>query len=499
MFARRSRVLRAVLPGALGLALVAGCGSRLSQGELIALNGGSVTTVTEDTGGTGAATGTDTGPTATNPGVAAPSALPLPTAAGGTAPRPGPSSSALPVPGTATPSNKNHNAGSAASTGAAAAALRTDNKPITICSVSELGGPAGAALAQGVNGAQAWVGDVNSHGGVAGHQIRLMVKDSGSDPNVALADARDCVENQGAVALVASMAPFTSRGMMPYLQSKGVPAIGGDCGSSAWNDSPVLFNQCATVENNYWALSYEAAHAGAANNKFAFLTCQEAQTCAEGKHWEIEERFAEKNGLNLVYTKVFSLTQLDFTSECSAMKAAGATTVLTVADPSALQRLGQSCARQGFNPIWTQPYASVNPDTPTKAGLGNIRLEMPVMPFCCVTGKDAQNATYQRYVTDFQRYGGSRPAGPAAVIGFTAGLLFERFLTDVAKTTPTVTSAALLKVAGEIKHETLGGSVAPINLTTGQKTPDSRCWFTMVARNGGAWQVPNGLKPTCRQ
>jgi branched-chain amino acid transport system substrate-binding protein len=473
--------------------LMAGCGSRLSQAELVAMNGASTNVVTTDPN-TAANVPTANVPTAGLPaGPAATGNLPV----------------ASPAPGAATPKaagQKVQPGGTGAASGAvehaagaATAALKTDNKPITICSVSELGGPAGAALAQGVNGLQAWVGDVNSHGGVAGHQIRLIVKDSGSDPNVALSHARTCVENEGAVALVASMAPFTSRGMMPYLQSKGVPAIGGDCGSSAWNDSPVLFNQCATVENNYWALSYEAARAGAANNKFAFLTCQEAQTCAEGKHWVIDEKFPQKNGLDLVYTKVFSLTQLDFTAECSAMKAAGATTVLTVADPSALQRLGQSCARQGYNPIWSQPYASVNPDTPTKAGLGNIRLEMPVMPFCCLSGKDAQNAAYQRYLTSFERFGGDRPPGPAAAIGWTAALLFEKFVTVAARTTPTITSAALLQAAGGITKETLGGLIAPMSLKSGQNTPDSRCWFIMVAADGGAWQTPDGLKPTCRK
>jgi branched-chain amino acid transport system substrate-binding protein len=295
------------------------------------------------------------------------------------------------------------------------------------------------------------------------------------------------------------MAPFTSRGMMPYLQSKGIPAIGGDCGSSAWNDSAVMFNQCPTVETNYWMLAYEAGRAQTANKNFGFLTCQEAQTCAEGKHWILDEKFPEKNGLKLAYNKVFSLTQLDFTSECSAMKSAQVTTVMVVADPSALQRLGQSCARQGFNPVWVQPYASVNPDTQTKAGLANIILTMPVMPFCCISGADARNPAYQRYLEDFQRYGGGNAAGPAAPIGFTAGLLFERFLTEVAKTTPTVTSAALLKAAGGIKKETLGGAVGPMTLTPGEKTPDSKCWFTMVAKDGGAWQVPNGLRMTCRK
>lgn len=492
MSSRRFRVL----PALVALSLLGGCGSRLQQDELIALNGGQTTTVAPD----GAlAPGLDTGAQVTVPGAVTPGAGPVASpAAGGTGPaQPG---TGTPVPGTAAKPGKSGKpaAGGGGSAGPAQVALKTDGKPITICSISELGGPAGAALAQGVNGMQAWVGDVNSRGGVAGHQIRLIVKDSGSDPNVALSHARDCVENQGAVAIVGSMAPFTSRGLMPYLQSKGVPAIGGDCGSSAWNDSPVMFNQCAAVPTNYWSLAAEAARSGAANKKYAFLYCQEAQTCAEGKKYMIDEKFATQNGLELAYSKQFSLTQLDFTSECSAMKSAGVTAVTIIADPSALQRLGQSCARQGFNPIYSLSYGSVYPDTPTKAGLANIRLAMPVAPFCCLTGKDAENPAFTRYTTAFQRYGGGKPLGPAGVIGYTAGLLFERFLTEVAETTPTVTSPALLKAAGGIKKETLGGLVAPVTLTPGQKTPDARCWWFMEAKNGGTFTAPAGLRSTCR-
>ncbi|WP_019875921.1 ABC transporter substrate-binding protein [Sporichthya polymorpha] len=494
-------VVAPALASALALVLLAGCGTRLTQDELVAMNGGTVTAVpgsepggapSDISGGVPGAVPADPGAPAVDPNAAAPGAQPGATpAAGGTAARPG-TTTATTAPGTG-------GSGGGRKSGPATAALKTDNKPLTVCSVSELGGPAGAAFAQGIAGLQSWVGDVNSRGGVAGHKIRVVVKDSNSDPNVALAHARTCVENEGAVALVGSLSPLSNRGMQKYLESKGVPSIGGDCGSSTWNDSPVFFNQCPSVESNYWMLAYEAARAGTENKKLGFLYCQEAQTCAEGKKWWIDNQFPQKNGLELAYSKQFSLTQLDFTSECSAMKSAGVTVVMAVVDPSGLQRMGQSCARQGYNPVWSQPYASVYPDTPKKAGLGNIVLSMPVMPFDGITGKDAQNPTYQRYLTAYQRYGDGKPPGPSAVIGFTAGLLFERFVTEVAQKSPSVTSAALLQAASGIKKETLGGAIAPANFTTGEKTPDSKCWFLQVARDGGAFTAPNGLKQTCRK
>ncbi|GAA0616755.1 hypothetical protein GCM10009547_18570 [Sporichthya brevicatena] len=474
----------------LALALLTGCGSRLSQDELIALNPGTASVVAPDAPAAepadvvGAPVPASGAAAAVDPAVAAPtsSAAPAGGTVGGAAP--------TPTPGTG--------GARTAADRTAPAAPKTDNQPITICSVSEMGGPAGAAIAQGVNGLQAWVGDVNSRGGVHGHRIRLIVRDSNSDPNVALSHVRACVENDGAVALVGGMATLTAAGYRSYLESKRVPSIGGDCGTYVYNSSPVFFNQCAAPETSVWAIAQEAAKAGTANKKFAFLYCQEASACANGRRWMVDDGFARRNGLDLAYAKQFSLTQLDFTSECTAMKAAGVTVVSAIVDPSGLQRMGQSCARQGFNPVWVQLYASVYADTATKPGLGNIRLQMPTMPFCCLTGKDAQNAAFQRYLTSFERYGGLRAPGPAVPLGWTSGVLFERFLDEVAKVSPTVTSAALLQAADGIKKETLGGLVPAINLTAGEKTPDSGCWFVMEARNGGPFGAPDGLRLTCR-
>ncbi len=478
-----------VLPAVLALALLAGCGSRLSQDELIARNAGTATVVVPD------APAADPGDVVAAP-VPSPGAVPAVDPGGAApansaAPTGGPSEGAAPITTAGT-------GGAKKSDRTASAAPKTDNQPITICSVSEMGGPAGAAIAQGVNGLQAWVGDVNSRGGVHGHRIRLIVRDSNSDPNVALAHVRACVENDGAVALVGGMATLTAAGYRSYLESKRVPSIGGDCGTYVYNSSPVFFNQCAAPETSVWAIAQEAAKAGTANKKFAFLYCQEASACANGRKWMVDDRFVERNGLELAYAKQFSLTQLDFTSECTAMKAAGVTVVSAIVDPSGLQRMGQSCTRQGFNPVWVQLYASVYSDTATKPGLGNIRLQMPTMPFCCLTGKDAQNTAFQRYLTAFERFGGLRAPGPAVPLGWTSGVLFERFLDEVAKVSPSVTSAVLLRAADGIRNETLGGLVPAINLTAGEKTPDSGCWFVMEARNGGPFGAPDGLGLTCR-
>jgi branched-chain amino acid transport system substrate-binding protein len=203
--------------------------------------------------------------------------------------------------------------------------------------------------------------------------------------------------------------------------------------------------------------------------------------------------------MTVAYSKQISLTQLDFTSECSAMKAANVTTVDIVADPSTLQRLGQSCSRQGFNPIYVQSQATVSATSQSAPGLGDLRVVLAAFPFCCLSGPPASNHAYQRYVTAYQRYGGSAAPGPAATDGYSAALLFQRFVDEVAKTSPAVTPASLLKAAGGIKNETLGGLAPPITLSVGKKTPDSRCWFVAVARNAGPYQVPDGLKTMCRR
>src|SRR5436309_1970508 len=87
-------------------------------------------------------------------------------------------------------------------------------------------GPLGQLMLPYLQGAKAWVADVNSRGGLNGHPVRLINADDGGNPNQALALAKRMVEEDKVQAFYAIHAPTTLQAVTPYLEQKKVPACG---------------------------------------------------------------------------------------------------------------------------------------------------------------------------------------------------------------------------------------------------------------------------------
>lgn len=92
---------------------------------------------------------------------------------------------------------------------------------------------------------QAWAASVDSRGGLGGRQVKLIPMDDGYDPGKSKSQMQQLVEQYNAVAVFgAQTVPETLNTWKGYVESKGVPMIGGSCGYEWAQPSPVLFNQC---------------------------------------------------------------------------------------------------------------------------------------------------------------------------------------------------------------------------------------------------------------
>ena len=267
-----------LMVGLLAAALTAtACGSRLQTGELQAANG----VLTRHTTTAGAAASTAGGGTAAAGPASSPEAAAGSTAAG--APE------AAPQAGVGT-----GNAGGALSTGGATSAARSPGQAATsgaaasgapaktaagaktgagpAAAAGGTGGPSGSAggtplpgtpaagakseillgsfgAASGILGAvtgtvppaiRAWASSINAKGGLAGHPVRVILADDAGDPARTQAIVRQMVEQSHVVAFFAHYS-FTLTGMEKYLESKGVPLIGGTGGDTAEDHSKVIY------------------------------------------------------------------------------------------------------------------------------------------------------------------------------------------------------------------------------------------------------------------
>jgi branched-chain amino acid transport system substrate-binding protein len=94
-----------------------------------------------------------------------------------------------------------------------------------------LDGPA-AALGQGMReGLLAAFAEANKAGGIKGHQIELISRDDGYDPNKSIQVAKQLIDQDKVFALVGSVGTPTSAAVQPIASEAGVPFIGAFTGA----------------------------------------------------------------------------------------------------------------------------------------------------------------------------------------------------------------------------------------------------------------------------
>lgn len=380
--------------GVLGSVLIAtACGSRLGTGDLEAANGVLTrhSTAIPGAGAPGsAAAAAAAGPSAANPTEAAASAGGTSAEAGSTtavgsaglggATAPtravGPTGSAaatpaaVPAAGGARSSGGSRPGGGSSTVAAGTGSSGGTASPGTgsVPGAAVAGGPKSEILlgsfgaASGILGAvtgtvppaiRAWTAHTNARGGLAGHPVRVILADDAGDPARTQAIVRQMVEQNKVVALFSHYS-FTVTGIEDYLESKGVPLIGGTGGDIAEDNSKVIYQPLmGAKDGGDWGFLLAVA-AQTDKKKIAVLYCREVAQCAT-KIAGMKAKLPY-NDLQIVYETQISLAQPDYTAEMIQAQRAGAEVVMTMVDSATLGRLAQSARRQGYNPLFSGPW-----------------------------------------------------------------------------------------------------------------------------------------------
>src|SRR5205807_8189882 len=81
-------------------------------------------------------------------------------------------------------------------------------------------------------------GPTNASGGIGGRPIRVKVGDDANDPEKHLRLVREMVEQERVVAFAGMPAVDTQGASVKYLESKGIPVVGGVIGNQVWGRAP---------------------------------------------------------------------------------------------------------------------------------------------------------------------------------------------------------------------------------------------------------------------
>lgn len=107
---------------------------------------------------------------------------------------------------------------------------------IVVGQSAALTGPAnmlGTEMARGMN---AYFNQINSHGGVNGHLIKLITLDDGYEPDRTIKNTRTLINDDKAVALVGYVGTPTSMAALPTIEAADIPFIGAYTGAAGLRD-----------------------------------------------------------------------------------------------------------------------------------------------------------------------------------------------------------------------------------------------------------------------
>ena len=338
---------------------------------------------------------------------------------------------------------------------------------------------------------KAWAHYQNVHGGLNGHQIKVIVKDDAANPATALTNVTSLVTSDHISVLVDDSNADTA--FASYIDSHHIPVIGGGSQSDLLLTDSNFFAPGQTVDD-YFVNYMEAAKKVGATN-IAQLYCAESPICQQGvASFKVA---AKAEGITVGYISSISFSAPNYTAQCLAAKQAGVE-IMNVADAvTVVQHVASDCLKQGYTPWQLALDGGVSQAFATSPGIENkfIGSEPDIPFFSQIAPVKTMNAAFKKYAN------AQTLANPnyneEAVQNWVSGLL----LTDAVKASNAgsngaITSAQIYKGLYSLHGDTLDGMAPPLTFKKGQPNP-VHCWFWIRIQNN-KFTTPYGTGPVCK-
>ena len=377
----------------------------------------------------------------------------------------------------------------AASIGIGGTASATSSKvPYVIGTVGSYTGPESSSLGHVGQVVQAWAKWVNAHGGINGHQVKLINKDDNSDPALSLSEVTSMVEQDHVIAIVAENSIVDSA-WASYVQQKGVPVIGSAIFNITYETNPDFFSPgTTTIEAVYGTLS---AALKLQKKKFGLMYCAEAAACAQAV--PLYQSLTKKAGIDFAFDTKVSAYSPNFTAPCLAAKDAGVNVLTAGTDSATAVHIAEDCAAQGYHPAWVGQDGSVTKAWLSTSALNGALTAQPVFPYVdqSVPADKAFHQALDKYVPSVVK---SPSFSENDAEDWAGGMLFVA-AAKAGNLGNDPTPAKVLDGLYSLHNETLGGIVPPLTFHRGQPTKIS-CFFFMGVKHG-KFTTPYGLKTFC--
>jgi branched-chain amino acid transport system substrate-binding protein len=385
-------------------------------------------------------------------------------------------------------SSKKSTTPSSGSGNTASSGPKATGAPIVLGTICGCTGPQASSLALVKDAADAWAKSVNDNGGINGHPVKLIVKDDASNPATGLQQAKELVEKDKVIAIVGEV-DLVDASWAEYVASKGVPVVGGLSIDAPFSTNPDFFASGPNVAVLQLGIINEMKKQG--KQHLGVLYCAEAPVCAQ---LEGLSKAAANivGGVNVTAGKV-AATSPTYTSQCLAMKSAGADTLNIASNSEAVLRVAEGCAKLGFKPTIVEQGGTIAVSWLTNSVMDGAIITLPNANYV-----DESVPAVKAFLDAMDKYhSGDRKSaqfGFNLIEAWVGGKLFEA-AAKAANIGPSSTPADVKKGLYALKDETLGGLAPPLNFVAGKPAFPS-CYFVASISNG-KFSSPGGTKATC--
>lgn len=367
------------------------------------------------------------------------------------------------------------------------AAAELTGSPLRLGMLVDESGPNSNGQLQTVAVAEAWVAEVNANGGVAGHPVELVVKDTKGDAPTGSAAAQELIADESVIAtLVVDASGEAAYG--PSLSQGGLPVVGGvGYNPTFWGAVPNVWGIATSFPSvvNEQVIAAEAAGA----TTTAVAACAEVAACAAAA--PIFEAATETLGLDYAGLVTIAFDAPDFTAECLQFVNDGVDFIQLSATAAVTQRLAADCTTQGYTGFFGASAGTVNPSL---YGASDMRLTGGLNGFPWFV--DAEPVEQFRAVMDEHGVSEEEYGMPTATATYASLELFKKVVEANAETLgENPDRAGLIAAYGTVADETLDGLLPnPVTFTADQPGPPISCFWLYTFEGG---EFAGDFEPTC--
>ncbi|MBN1675818.1 MAG: ABC transporter substrate-binding protein [Kiritimatiellae bacterium] len=251
-----------------------------------------------------------------------------------------------------------------ASAGVVAVAEPSDAEPVKIGAIFAVTGPASFLGAPEAKTAEMLVEQINAQGGVLGRELKVIVKDSGGNPQKAVSFAKQLIEEDKVLAIIGPSTSGETLQIKPICEEEGMILI--SCAAAELIVKPVAKYVFKTPQKDSQAATWIFKTMNEKGIKKIGVVSGNTGFGKAGK--EQLEALAPEFNIQIVANEVYDQGATDLTDILTKLRAAGVEAVVNWSIVPAQSIIPKNMAQLGMNVPLFQSHGFGNPKYVEQAG-----------------------------------------------------------------------------------------------------------------------------------